>query len=91
MKESKTLLEALKIHEQTMLMKTLKLGDEAVMWDRGIRAVGPNDDFPLPWIIDRLPGTGACSIISVGGKVHETVVSMIDCDSGAQVIEEVNE
>ena len=88
MKTSPTLEAILKEHEQNMLMRVLKSTDHET-WGRGINAVGPNEKYPLPWITDKFPNMNSCSIISVGGEVNETVVTMIDCDTAEQVMAEI--
>jgi len=88
--ESKTLHDLNKYREQCNLVQLIKNPD-ALIFDRGIRAVGPNDEFPLPWTIKRLSGTAAYSIISIGGQVDNTVVSMIGLEDAEKVLEEINE
>jgi hypothetical protein len=90
MSESKTLYKRLSDVEQRNLMAVLKDSD-AYQVPTDCRAVGPNGSFPLPWVIERVSGTPAYSIISVGGSYRNTVVSMTDKETAERIIEEVNE
>ena len=89
--KSPTLETIVMRHEQRDLMGVLKDANR-IRYDRGIYAVGPTHEFPLPWITERIPGTGACSILSVGGNHGvRTVVKMLDCDTAEQIIDEVTD
>ena len=86
---SPTLEAILKEHELKNLIKALS-DREPEVFGRGIRAVGPNDDFPMPWKIYKFPGLQACSIVSVGGVCDETVVTMIDVETAEKVLNEIS-
>ena len=90
MSDSPTLDRMLKDWDQANLITKLQDSD-SLIFDRGIKALGPNEKYPLPWVSVRFPGTSACSIISTGGMVDETVVSMIDSDTAEQVLQEVQD
>ena len=54
-----------------------------------VKTCGPNADYPLPWIISKFPGTSICSIISVGGRINETIISMITTADAEKVMKEI--
>lgn len=74
------------------MIKILKNPKDSV-YGRGINTLGPNDDYPLPWVIESFPGTQVCSIIAGEDAkgVNNTVVSMIDIDTAYVVLEEVGQ
>ena len=90
MSESKTLYERLSSVEQRNLMAVLKDSD-AYQIPTDARTLGPTGSFPLPWVLERVSGTAAWSVISVGGTYRNTVVSMTDKETAERIIAEVNE
>lgn len=89
MSESKTLQKRLSDVEQRNLMAVLKDSD-AYQIPTDARTLGPSGSFPLPWVLERVSGTAAYSVISVGGTYHNTVVSMTDKETAEQIIREVS-
>lgn len=87
MAESATLKELTKELEQSNLILVLK-GDKPI--EGPIRATGPNEKYPLPWYMEKFPGCELASIISTGGEVEATVVSMINPALAMRVLIEVN-
>ena len=91
MKQSETLYELFKDVDQQNMMIKLTEGDKGLYLDNPVKACGPTVDFPEPWIIEKFPSTNICSIISVGGEIEETVISMIPLDMAKKVIEELED
>jgi len=91
MSESATLYNLLKITDQRNMMEVLKSPSKPVIIPTDCRACGPNEDYPLPWKIEKFPGlNGVCSIVSIGGDCNNTVVSMTDIETAEKVMEEIN-
>ena len=88
MPDSKTLIDMHKAAEQGDLINKLKDSDAGTHINT-INAVGPNEDYPRPWVIAKFPGLSICSIISTGGKSSNTVISMIKLQTAETVLEEI--
>ena len=91
MAASETLYKVFKdVDQQNMLIK-LTYGTDHPTVDNPVKACGPTPDFPEPWILEKFPGTSICSIISVGGELNETIVSMIPVDIAERVLQEIKD